>query len=100
MNHTRTQEINGTSLQGYTETTRADLTRAFGEPIWYGDHTEKVTIEWGVLFADGTLATVYDWKRYTEKELGADEVYQYHIGGESAHAVELIEQALNEKAGA
>jgi translation initiation factor IF-1 len=25
---------------------------------------DKVTIEWGIRFEDGTIATIYDWKRY------------------------------------
>ena len=94
MDYTRAEETSGTYLQGYITTTRDELTRAFGEPIWECDYTEKVTIEWGVLFEDGTLATIYDWKRYEERELGQEEEYAYHIGGLSPRAVELVTATL------
>jgi hypothetical protein len=97
MKHTTTTEISGTHLQGYVTTTRGELTRLFGSP-WEQDSTEKVTLEWGVLFEDGTIATVYDWKRYEPRELGLDEEYQYHVGGLSPRAVELITQALEAEA--
>jgi hypothetical protein len=93
MEYTTTAEVSGTYLQGYITTTRAKLTRAFGEP-WEQDFAEKVTLEWGVLFADGTLATIYDWKRYEDRELGQEEEYAYHIGGLSPRAVQLITETL------
>ena len=92
----RTEEIAGTSLQGYIETTRAELTRVFGEPIEY-EEGGKVTIEWGILFEDGTIATIYDWKRY---ELGSPtdpEVMQFNIGGFSVRAAELVKSSMFKK---
>lgn len=89
-----TQEIDGTSLQGYTTpTTRAELTAVLGKPIEYGDDGDKVTIEWGVRLGS-TIATVYDWKRY---ELGTpedNELMTYNIGGLDPKAVILIESLL------
>lgn len=92
----RTEETAGTSLQGYIETTRAELTRVFGKPIEYGEGG-KVTIEWGILFDDGTIATIYDWKRY---ELGSPtdpEVMQFNIGGFSVRAAELVKSSMSKK---
>lgn len=92
----RTEETAGTSLQGYIETTRAELTRVFGEPTEYGEGG-KVTIEWGILFEDGTIATIYDWKRY---ELGSPtdpELMAYNVGGFSARAVELVKSSISKK---
>lgn len=92
----RTEETAGTSLQGYIETTRAELTRFFGEPTEYGEGG-KVTIEWGILFEDGTIATIYDWKRY---ELGSPtdpELIAYNVGGFSARAVELVKSSISKK---
>ena len=94
MNSTKEIETAGTSLQGYVETTKAELVSVFGEPIWFGDDGDKVTIEWGIRFEDGTIATIYDWKRY---ELGTpqnDELMTYNIGGFNPRAVELVKQAL------
>lgn len=95
----RTEEIAGTSLMGYTETTRAELVRAFGEPIEYG-LGDKVTIEWGLEFPDGIIATIYDWKRYEQGAPALDESYTYHVGGHSKEALVLVDQALRERVGA
>lgn len=92
----RTEETAGTFLQGHIETTRAELTRVFGEPTEYGEGG-KVTIEWGILFEDGTIATIYDWKRY---ELGTPtdpELTTYNIGGFSARAAELVKSSMFKK---
>jgi Ni/Co efflux regulator RcnB len=90
----RTEEIAGTSLQGYTPpTTRAELTALLGEPIQY-EGGDKVTIEWGIRFG-GTVATVYDWKRY---ELGTPEQAEewvYNIGGNDPKAVALVNGLLD-----
>jgi len=89
-------ETSGTWLQGHIETTRAELTKAFGEPTQYGEG-DKVTIEWGIQFDDGTIATIYDWKRY---ELGTPkdpEIVSYNIGGLSSRAVDLVRDALSKK---
>jgi hypothetical protein len=89
----RTQEIDGTSLQGYTSpTTRAELTAILGEPIQF-EGGDKVTIEWGVRLG-GTLATVYDWKRYEAGTPALDEVMVYNIGGNDPKAVALIQGLL------
>jgi hypothetical protein len=46
--------------------------------------------------ADGTIATIYDYKRYDD-DLGApelDEVYKWHIGGQGKAAVYAVSGAL------
>lgn len=85
-----TQEISGVSLQGYTTpTTRAELVAVLGEPIQY-EGGDKVTVEWGVHLG-GTLATVYDWKRYEQGTPADNETMVYNIGGFDQKAVELIQ---------
>jgi hypothetical protein len=84
---------NGTSLQGYVTTTMRDLIAVFDEPTFYypGD---KVTVEWTHMFSDGSVATIYDWKRY---DLGApdmDELMEYNIGGFNRDVVELVKNAV------
>jgi len=91
----RTDETAGTHLMGYVETTRAELVRAFGEPEEYG-LGDKVTIEWGLEFPDGEIATIYDWKRYEEGSPELDELYAYHVGGNKERALLLVKQALKE----
>lgn len=103
MEAVRTNAIYGTSLQGEISTTKAQLIETFGAPNWESTfdptfHTgEKVTIEWAMVFEDGTLATIYDWKRYEEGTPDLNEVYSYHIGGMSPLAVERVTEALNKK---
>ena len=83
----------GTSLQGYTETTMRRLIEVFGEPEYYGEG-DKVTVEWCLQFEDGTVATIYDWKRY---ELGTpelDELMHWNVGGNSAVALATVEYQM------
>ena len=93
--YTRTEETAGTWLQGSVLTTRAKLTKAFGKPTQYEDG--KTTIEWGLKFEDGTLATIYDWKRYELGTPAEDELMTYNIGGLDLGAVRNINDALNHK---
>jgi len=94
MQHKRTQEIAGTYLQGYTvPITRRQISAVFGDPTEY-EEGEKVSIEWGILFDDGTLATVYDWKRYELGTPGLDEEMIYNIGGLTPEAVARVADAL------
>lgn len=76
-------DINGTCLQGYVETTYARIVEVFGEPTSGGD---KTTAEWDITFDDGTVATIYDWKEYSTPK----GYYDWHIGGHSKWAVELV----------
>jgi len=89
---------NGTSLQGYVETTRAHLVHVFGDPAMDDPHSwDKVTTEWVIRFfdTDETIATIYDWKRYEEGTPGLNEVYAYHIGGRDGRALELVKGLLD-----
>lgn len=90
----RTQETAGTWLQGHTKTTRRKLTAIFGEPVRYED--SKTTLEWGIVFEGGVIATIYDWKRYELGEPAQDEEMTYNIGGLSPEAVRKVEEALEE----
>jgi hypothetical protein len=82
-------DANGTSLQGYVEAYYHQLVEVFGEPEGGGD---KTTVEWCLQFADGTVATIYDWKEY-ETPMG---LYRWHIGGKNRRAVGLVQQAFNQ----
>lgn len=84
---------NGTSLQGYVETTRSHLVSVFGEPAIDDPHSrDKITTEWVIRFldTDETIATIYDWKRYQQGSPAIHESYQWHIGGNSQAAVDLV----------
>ena len=89
----RTQEVSGTSLQGYTHpTTRAQITAVLGEPVVY-EGGDKVTIEWGIRLGS-TVATVYDWKRGEAGTPANDEVMAYNIGGNDQNAVVLVDTLI------
>lgn len=90
---TKNVPVNGTWLQGYIVATRRELEATFGAPCFEGEG-DKVTTEWQLFFTDGTVATIYDWKRY---EMGApemDERITWNIGGTSYLAVERVEDSL------
>ena len=82
-----------TCLQGYTETTLRQLIEVFGEPNYY-DGDNKVYVEFCLRFEDGTVATIYDWKRYEQGAPELDELYHWHVGGTSPLAVATVEHQM------
>lgn len=85
----------GTHFCGWFEATRQQIEDAIGAPTYLShEPREKVTIEWGIQFDDGTVATIYDWKRFSKNELRLDEVYRWHIGGIGLKSVRKVSQAL------
>lgn len=90
---TENVEVNGTWLQGYTVATRRELEAAFGKPEFWGEG-DKVTTEWAILFDDGIVATIYDWKRYEMGAPAMDERIEWNIGGRDPIAVERVEDVL------
>jgi hypothetical protein len=87
--------VDGTSLKGYVTTTLGKLIDTFGEPEYYGEG-DKVTVNFSILFDNGVVAKIYDWKRYEMGTPALDEVFQYNIGGHSLQAVILVKQALGQ----
>ena len=81
-------DCNMTSLQGYVETTYAQLVELFGEPMRGGD---KTTAEWVLKFNDGTVATIYDWKEYSTPM----DAYDWHVGGNKRTVVAMVQEALD-----
>lgn len=87
----------GTSLQGYLNyTTLESLIKAFGEPQRWDDESDKVTTEWTIIFEDGVVATIYDWKRYQLGAPGMTEPYDWHIGGNYTDAVDRVVAVLSQ----
>ena len=82
------RDANMTSLCGYVTTTYADLVKAFGEPLNGGDKTNS---EWIIKFADGQVATIYDWKE-PETPFG---VYDWHIGGKDSSALTMLQKIIS-----
>lgn len=87
--------IGGTSLQGYVSTRYRDLVAKLGESM-QGDGY-KVDAEWNLLFEDGTIATIYNWKNgpaYLGDMATIGAIDEWNIGGSSPRAVELVKEAL------
>lgn len=84
----------GTSLVGTVKTTYDELVEKFDEPTYtYGD---KTTAEWNLSFEvgdDSVIATIYDWKTQ-DTPMGE---YDWHIGGFSMDAVDVVTEALNKE---
>ena len=92
-----TIDINGTSLQGEVTATYAELCDLFG-----GHHDGdgyKVDAEWYVQFADGTIATIYNWKNGKnycgESGQPLEQIDNWHIGGNSPQAETLVQIAID-----
>ena len=89
------KEVNWTHRQGEVTTTLRHLLETFGNPdIEEPSEWDKVGYEWMLKFEDGTIATVYDWKRYTRVPLKDNEVFTFNIGGHKPEAVSRVLEAL------
>ena len=100
MEFVRNPNIDMTCLQGYIKTTYEKLVESFGDPDYImSDFLDdecavgKVTCEWRLKFADGTVASIYDNIDYKEKSTPLEE-YNWHIGGFNKYAVKRVEETL------
>ena len=90
----RTPLINGTSLKGYISCTYDQLVAVFGAPDKHNnpiDESEKVNIEWRLKFPNGTVATIYAWKRVPSSP---DTLFEWNIGGYKLDAVDCVDYEL------
>ena len=79
------RDSNMTSFVGEVNTTYARLVEVFGQPL-SGSGDGKVNSEWIIKFADGNVATIYDWKL---PETPTDD-YNWHIGGHKRWVVAKV----------
>jgi hypothetical protein len=82
-------KVSGSCLQGHITATYDELVKAFGEPE---EGCDKVKAEWNIKFADGTIATIYDWKNYHLET--AESVTDWHVGGFTGLSVVLVDEVL------
>jgi hypothetical protein len=80
-----------TSLRGCVHATYADLKRTFGSPKHINQPDADIRVEWCLRFHDGTVATIYDWRRPNE---AVTEVTEWNIGGFKFDAVLRVEEAI------
>jgi hypothetical protein len=88
--------ITGTSLKGYTGTTRRRLEEVFGPPdVDLGE--DKIRCHWAIMFTyrDGStsVATIYDWKEY--RDIRMDEIYYWHIGANDIFTVGEVQALIS-----
>ena len=98
MNMEKTTNVGGTFLQGYIKATYEQLLKTFGEPHDPNGDNYKTDVEWAFEFADGTVATLYNWKN-GKNYLGAEglelnDIYEWHVGGFSEKAVAKLLEKL------
>ena len=91
MSFTKDAGIDGTSLKGHITVTYNSLVKVFGQPDSFGG--DKTTVEWRLLFANGTVATIYDWKEITSPKDHPDDKYEWHIGGKNIDAMQQVVDA-------
>ena len=94
----KTTNVGGTFLQGYIKATYDQLLKTFGEPHDPNGDNYKTDVEWAFEFADGTVATLYNWKN-GKNYLGAEglelnDIYEWHVGGFSEKAVAKLLEKL------
>jgi hypothetical protein len=95
-------DLVGTHLQGHMNIPFSRVVAVFGEPGEADGY--KVAFEWRITFADGTVASIYDYKASslygdgddcpTPEQMRANEFSDWHIGGKSARAAQLVREAL------
>lgn len=95
--NTGTIDVNGSYLQGRIDASYSDLCRVFGKPTT-GD-SYKTDANWNVLFQDGHVATIYNYKdginyNGTEDGTPTELIRDWHIGGFTQKAVDHVQAAL------
>lgn len=81
----------GTHLLDTITTTYDRIVEVFGDPTIGPDADgDKTTCEWHIKFADGTIATIYDWK-LRDTNYGD---YGWHIGGHRREALWKVQELL------
>lgn len=89
-------DVTGTHLQGEMDISYKELCEKLGPPSSNGDG-HKVDAEWILKFGDGTIATVYNYKsgpNYNQGAGSVEGIRDWHIGGLSPRAVELVEALI------
>ena len=95
----KTTNVGGTFLQGYIKASYEQLVKTFGEPHDPNGDNYKTDVEWAFEFADGTVATLYNWKNgknYLGEAEGLElnDIYEWHVGGFSEKAVAKLLEKL------
>ena len=95
----KTTNVGGIFLRGYIKASYDQLVKAFGEPHDPDGDNYKTDVEWAFEFADGTIATLYNWKNgknYLGEAEGLElnDIYEWNVGGNSDKAVAKLLEKL------
>ena len=87
----------GSHLQGYVDARYDELVSLFGKP--HDSDGYKVDAEWNVQFADGTVATIYNYKdgrNYCGSSGSPKEaITNWHIGGFTKQAADNVQITID-----
>ena len=90
-------DIEGSSMVGYINCGYAKLVELFGEPTEADGF--KVDAMWDLRFADGTIATIYNWKDGKNYQgpngLSVEQITQWHVGGFDEIATQRVKEAIH-----
>lgn len=86
-------DLDQVGMVGYMTATQKDLTKVFGKPMNRGID-ERTTFEWAVVFADYTVACIYDYRAAHTPTW--DEPFQWHVGAHNQRGLKLVHDALRE----
>ena len=88
-------KVNGTCYQACVTVTYQGLVAVFGEPsVDETSMDQKVQVEWIILFDDGRVGTIYDWKEY---DTSPQDVTDWHLGGHNKIAPSRVENIIKQK---
>lgn len=85
------QQANGSHYQKEVVTSYGELINIFGKPSCGESGDGKVQVEWIVIFGDGRLCTIYDWKEY-DTPVGS--VTNWHLGGHDGVGPNRIKEII------
>ncbi len=83
--------IDNTHLQDCLDISFDDLVTCFGIPMI--GNCSAVRVEWKILFEDGVVATIYDWKQVVPVNSNR----RWNVGGHDKRAVERVIDTIAEK---
>ena len=87
---------NGTHLQGYITVDYNKLCDLLGKSQNFDGY--KSDWEWDIEFADGTVATIYNWKNgpnYGYEGVTADTIKEWNVGGFNQQALKNVKEILS-----
>lgn len=94
-------DTNMSHLQGYVYADYEELVDAFGSPMTHSFDDYKVDAEWHILFADGNVASIYNWKNgknYMGRQgMDVEDIRQWHVGGFSTIALLRVSKVLSKQ---